>query len=411
MLAWPASVAPLQCKGLNLTSASVMGNWTASFADRLLLIYRWTPFPAVSGRDPPKRAPPQHQEVLYLFPGAGPLFQPWAAEILQKGAPQLDIYVAPISASTCYFFGAGKVHCFFARGSRCATTMQGLELDLRFCEGKLVCFFCWSASPYLPLDPFPSRERPRSSKEGRRNLTSNVLPFGSSQCLCHTQRLYHRQLSRFLSSVLLSLSGLLSFGRSLSRNTVRNELCRAHLLHQADLAQLVEQMALNLKVESSNPVWVTRLSFLLAFACTVVRVLLLEGKCIASLQEDPAEDSFCLACFYCATTVQGLELDLRFCEGKLDCFFCWSASPYLQLDPFSSRERPRDPPKRRRRSMREVLYLFSGAGSLFQPWAAEILQKGTPQLDLNVASISASTCFFFGAGKVHCFFARGSRWR
>ena len=60
------------------------------------------------------------------------------------------------------------------------------------------------------------------------------------------------------------------------------------------------------------------LSFLLAFACTVVRVLLLEGKCIASLQEDPAEDSLCLACFYCATTVQGLELDLRFCDGKLD---------------------------------------------------------------------------------------------
>ena len=96
------------------------------------------------------------REVLYLFPGAGPLFQPWAAEILQKGAPQLDLNVASISALTCFFFGAGKVHCFFARGSRCATTMQGLELDLRFCEGKPDCFFCWSASPYLPLDPFPA---------------------------------------------------------------------------------------------------------------------------------------------------------------------------------------------------------------------------------------------------------------
>ena len=42
--AWAASVALLQCKGLNLTSASVIGNWTASFADRLLLIYRWNPF-------------------------------------------------------------------------------------------------------------------------------------------------------------------------------------------------------------------------------------------------------------------------------------------------------------------------------------------------------------------------------
>ena len=48
-------------QGLNLTSASVMGNWTASFAERLLLIYRWTPFPAMSGRDPPKRGPPPHQ--------------------------------------------------------------------------------------------------------------------------------------------------------------------------------------------------------------------------------------------------------------------------------------------------------------------------------------------------------------
>ena len=59
--AWPASIAPLQCKGLNLTSASVMGNWTASFAERLLLIYRWTPFPAMSGRDPPNRGPQPHQ--------------------------------------------------------------------------------------------------------------------------------------------------------------------------------------------------------------------------------------------------------------------------------------------------------------------------------------------------------------
>ena len=84
--AWPASISPLQWKGLNLTSASVMGNWTASFADRLLLIYRWTPFPAVSGRDPPKRA----------FPVAGPLFQPPAAEILQKGAPQPDVKLASI---------------------------------------------------------------------------------------------------------------------------------------------------------------------------------------------------------------------------------------------------------------------------------------------------------------------------
>ena len=125
--------------------------------------------------------------------------------------------------------------------------------------------------------------------------------------------------------MLVCLSGLLSFGRSLSRDTDRNEVCRAHLSHQAGLAQLVEQMALNLKVEGATPPRVMCLSFLLAFACKVVRVLLLEGKGIASF----------------ATTMQGLELDLRFCEGNLDCFFCWSVSPYLPLDPFLSRERPR----------------------------------------------------------------------
>ena len=130
--AWPASIAPLQCKGFNLTSASVMGNWS------LLLIYRWTPFPAVSGRDPPKRAPPQHQGSPLPFSRG---WTPFPA-VSGRDPPQLDLNVASISASTCFFFGAGKVHCFFARGARCATTMQGLELDLRFCEGNLDCFFC-----------------------------------------------------------------------------------------------------------------------------------------------------------------------------------------------------------------------------------------------------------------------------
>ena len=330
------------------------------------------------------------REVLYLFPGAGPLFQPWAAEILQKGAPQLDLNVASISASTCFFFGAGKVHCFFARGSRCATTMQGLELDLRFCEGKLDCFFCWSASPYLPLDPFSSRERPRSSKKGRRNLTSNVVPFGSSQCLCHTQRLYHRQLSRFLPSVLVGLSGLLSFGRSLSRNTVRNKVCRAHLSHQVGLAQLVEQMTLNLKVKASTPAWGMCLSFLLAFACTVVSVLLLEGKCIASLQEDPAEDSLYLACFYCATTVQGLELDLRFCDGKLDCFFCCTASPYLPLDPFLSRERARSFKKGPTATSAQTFTFFQALDPFLRPERPTSSKKGA-------TATSAQTFAFFQA--------------
>ena len=125
-----------------------------------------------------------------------------------------------------------------------------------------------------------------------------------------------------LSVPVLCACLLVSVGRSLSRNTVRNDVCRAHLSCQAGLAQLVEQVALDLKVEGSTPGRVMCLSFLLAFACTVVRVLLLEGKRIASLQGDPARGGLCLACFYCATTVQGLKLDLRFCDGKLDCFYC-----------------------------------------------------------------------------------------
>ena len=63
-------------------------------------------------------------------------------------------------------------------------------------------------------------------------------------------------------------------------------------------------MNFNLKIEGSTPPQVMSLSFLLAFACTEKSVLVLEGKCIASLQEDPAEDSLCLACFYCGTTMQ-----------------------------------------------------------------------------------------------------------
>ena len=134
-------------------------------------------------------------------------------------------------------------------------------------------------SPYLPLDPFSSRERPRSSKKGaaatsvqtftffqvldpllrperprsskkgRRNLTSKrAAIWFFSVPWPHIEALLLSALS-----VPVCLSGLLSFGRSLSRNTVRNDLCRAHLAHQAGLAQLVEQMAFNLKVEHSTP--------------------------------------------------------------------------------------------------------------------------------------------------------------
>ena len=42
---------------------------------------------------------------LYLFPGAWPLIEPWAAEILQKGAPQPDIKRAAI-----WFFSVPLPH-------------------------------------------------------------------------------------------------------------------------------------------------------------------------------------------------------------------------------------------------------------------------------------------------------------
>ena len=190
--------------------------------------------------------------------------------------------------------------------------------------------------------------------------------------------------------MLVGLLGLLSFGRSLSRNTVRSEVCRAHLSHQVGLAQLVEQMALNLKVEGLTPPWVMCLSFLLAFACTVVRVLLLEGNFIASLQEGPAEDSLCLACFYCATTVQGLELDLRFCDGKLDCFFCCTASPYLPLNPFSSRERARSSKKGATATSAQTFAFFQALDPFLRPERPTSSKKGA-------TATSAQTFAFFQA--------------
>ena len=342
---------------------------------------------------------------FYLFPCAGPLFEPWAAGILQKGAPQP--HVKPASTWIFSVFAIHRVcsQCqlsLFLPSLLVSVAFSLWRFLFRHISSKDVCQTCSLCQACLAqsakqmdlnlnvegLTP-PQSPQPWAAeilqKGGRyisldlclfpgagllfQSWAAEILQKGASQpdvklasiwiflvalphtdtgctsvsslCLCHTQRLYHRQLSRFLPSV----SGLLSFGRSLSRNTVRNDVCRALLSHQGGLAQLVEQMALSLKVEGSAQPCVMCLSFLLAFACTVVRVLLLEGKCIASLQEDPAEDSLCLACFYCATTVQGLELDLRFCDGKLDCFFCWTASPHLPLDPFPAMT-GRDPPKR-----------------------------------------------------------------
>ena len=132
------------------------------------------------------------------------------------------------------------------------------------------------------------------------------------------------------------------------------------------------------------------LSFLLAFACKVVRVPLLEGKCIASLQAYPAEDSLCLACFYCATTVQGLELDLRFCDGKLDCFYCWTASPYLPLDPFSSHERPRSSKKGAAATSVQTFTFFQALDPLLSRERPRSFKKGA-------AATSVQTFTFFQA--------------
>ena len=134
------------------------------------------------------------------------------------------------------------------------------------------------------------------------------------------------------------------------------------------------------------------LSFLLAFACKVVRVLLLEGKCVASLQEDPAEDSLCLACFYCATTVQGLELALRFCDGKLDCFFCCTASPYLPRDTFLSRERARSFKKGPTATSAQTFTFFQALDPFLRPERPTSSKKGA------TATSAQTFAFFPGAG-------------
>ena len=250
--------APLQCKGLNLTSASVMGNWTASFAERLLLIYRWTPFPAMSGRDPPNRGPQPHQFRPLPFSRRWTPFPAMSGrDPPKRGPPPHQFRPLPFSrrwtpfpavsgrdppkrgAATwpqCSFHFGFNLLFSLAQGKCiaslqedpaedslclacfcCATTVQGLELDLRFCDGKLDCFFCWTASPYLTagplfqpwaaeilqkggrrhissdlylffqaLDPLFQPWAAEILQKGRRNLASNVLPLGSSQCLCHT---------------------------------------------------------------------------------------------------------------------------------------------------------------------------------------------------------------------------------
>ena len=119
-------------------------------------------------------------------------------------------------------------------------------------------------------------------------------------------------------------------------------LCRAQFLCQGRLAQSVEHTHLEGSTRLGS--W----AFLSCWPLPAQRkvFLFLRESALLLCKRIPLKIySLCLACFYCATTMQGLELDLRFCDGKLDCFFCWLASPDLPLDPFSSRERPRSSKK------------------------------------------------------------------
>ena len=120
---------------------------------------------------------------------------------------------------------------------------------------------------------------------------------------------------------------------------------------------------------------------------------LAQGKCMASLQEDPAEDSLCLACFYCATTVQGLELDLRFCAGKLHCYYCCTASPYLPLDPFSSHERPRSSKKGAAATSVQTFIFFQALDPLLSRERPRSSKKGRRNLTSNVLPFGSSQCF------------------
>ena len=322
--------------------------------------------------------------------------------------------------------------CFY-----CATTVQGLELDLRFCDGKLDCFFCCTASPYLPLDTFLSRERARSFKKGPTATSAQTFTFfqvldpflrperptsskkGATATSAQTFAFFSRRWTPFWA-----VSGRDAPKRGPPPHQLRSfnfdvagplfEAWEAGILHKGELQPDVK---------------LGGFKFVSSFA---------QGKCIASLQEDPAADSLCLGCFCCATTMQRLELDLRFCDRKLDCFFCWSASPYLPLDPFLRRVRPRSSKKGATATSAQTLTFFQALDPFLSRLRPRSSNKGATFTSAPIFQFSrrwtpfwavrgrdppqrgASTwrqtrwlqiCFFFCAGKVHCFSARGSRCR
>ena len=307
---------------------------TATSAPIFQFSRRWTPFWAVRGRDPPQRGASTWRLTRWL--------------------------------QLCFFFCAGKVHCFSARGSRCRQFMLGLLL-LRYYNAKawtwppllwsetglLLLLIGFSLSTAGPL--FAPCAAEILQKGGYRHISSDLDLFPGAGPLFApwAAEILQKGGHRHISSDLYLFPGAGPLFEPWAAEILRKGGHRhisSDLYNFPGAGPLFEPWEAGIlhKGELQPDVKLGGLNFVSSFA---------QGKCIASLQEDPAADSLCLGCFCCATTMQGLELDLRFCDRKLDCFFCWSASPYLPLDPFSS------------------------------PRAAEILQKGAPQPDVKRAAI------------------------
>ena len=113
-------------------------NWIASFADLLLLAYRWTSFCAVSGLDPPKGARRHLSTDCHLFPYR------WTPFVCRERPGS--------SAQTFTFFLV--LDPFLCR-ERPGSFKKGPSAT----SAQTFTFF-------LVLDPFLCRERPASSKTG-----------------------------------------------------------------------------------------------------------------------------------------------------------------------------------------------------------------------------------------------------